>query len=430
MAIVGEPVHHTIFRHPEHCVNQAAVRTLANGELVCVFNEERFPYHHDSGQTLLVRSRDGGVTWTEPTVVLPWSETLGNWDCGICELADGTLLVNLSITGFFKRGIKPEQPSWSMHPMTREWGDWTWAWKTQGWLGTAVLKSADGGATWSSPIPVNVRPLKHGGVRSGCWQLPSGPILMGLYGRIRGYGEEGEGETTRSALVRSDDGGDNWEYYSTLAYDPASIIDYEEPALLRLPDGRLVCFMRTHVQPSDDAKNMVMTVSDDDGFSWQPPKWTNIWGYPADLVTLQDGRHLMVYGYRRPPYGVRGSRLRGRGSPGTSRTSSSSATSRARPGPGRRPRGACPRAAASTGATPASTSTSGVSLSRVLPSSDPSSNRTETDLLLHEQGARDLRLRSQGGGARAMSTGGPARRRGGCAHRVRRPPASGTRGAV
>ena len=54
---------------------------------------------------------------------------------------------------------------------------------------------------------------------------------MGLYGRIHGYEEEGEGEATRSALMRSDDGGDNWEYYSTLAYDPASIIDYEEPAL-------------------------------------------------------------------------------------------------------------------------------------------------------------------------------------------------------
>jgi hypothetical protein len=106
--------------------------------------------------------------------------------------------------------------------------------------------------------------------------------------------------------MRSDDGGDNWEYYATLGYDPASIIDYEEPALLRLRDGRLVCFMRTHVNPSGDAKNMVMTVSADDGFSWTPPQWTNIWGYPADLIALKDGRYLMVYGYRRPPYGVRG----------------------------------------------------------------------------------------------------------------------------
>ena len=298
--------HRRIYSHPEHCVNQICTRVRRNGELVAVFNEERFPFHHDSGQTLFTRSADGGLTWSEPSIVLPWSDTLGNWDCGICELQDGTLLVSLTITGFFKRGVKPEQPSWASRPMTREWGDWTWAFKTQGWLGTFVLRSEDGGASWSSPDPVNVRPLKHGGTRLGCWQLPAGEILLGLYGRIRGYKEEGEGESTRSALMRSDDGGRNWEYFSTLAYDPASIIDYEEPALLRLADGRLVCFMRTHVNPSGDARNMVMTVSEDGGFSWTPPKWTDIWGYPAELIPLADGRYLMIYGYRRPPYGVRG----------------------------------------------------------------------------------------------------------------------------
>ena len=298
--------HHDIFRQPDHCVNQIAARTLSNGDIVAVFNEERFPYHHDSGQTLIVRSTDGGTTWSEPTIVLPWTDTTGNWDCGICELEDGSLLVNLTITAFFRRGVKPEQPSWSSKPHTKEWGDWTWAFKTQGWLGTFVVNSTDGGRSWSAPVPCNVRPLKHGGCRCGSWLLPSGALLMGLYGRIRGYGEEGEGESTRSALIRSDDGGLNWEYYSTIAYDPASIIDYEEPALLRLADGRLVCLMRTHVNPSGDAKNMVMTVSEDDGFSWTPPKWTNIWGYPADMIALADGRYLMVYGYRRPPYGVRG----------------------------------------------------------------------------------------------------------------------------
>jgi hypothetical protein len=211
----------------------------------------------------MARSKDGGKTWGQPRVVLPWSETEGNWDCGICELADGTLIVNMTITGFFKRGIKAEQPSVGRQPMTKEWGDWTWAYKTQAWLGTYVVKSRDGGKTWTKPIAVNVRPLKHGGCRLGCWELPNGSILMGLYGRIHGYEEEGEGESTRSALMRSDDGGDNWEYYSTLAYDPASIVDYEEPAILRLKDGRLVCFLRTHVNPSGDAKNMVMVVSED-----------------------------------------------------------------------------------------------------------------------------------------------------------------------
>ena len=306
MTEISTARHYDIFHHGKHCVNQICARRLENGDIFAVFNEERYPFHHDSGQTLAVRSSDGGKNWTQPSIILPWTDTTGNWDCGICELDDGTLLVNLTITGFFKRGIKPEQPSWSSSPMSEEHGDWTWAFKTQGWLGTFVVKSTDGGSSWGAPVPCNVRPLKHGGTRSGCWQLPDGGILMGLYGRIRGYGEEGEGESTRSALIRSDDGGENWEYYSTIAYDPASIIDYEEPALLRLPDGRIVCFLRTHVNPSSDAKNMVMTVSEDDGFSWTPPRWTNIWGYPADLITLEDGRHLMVYGYRRPPYGVRG----------------------------------------------------------------------------------------------------------------------------
>jgi sialidase-1 len=306
--MIRDVTHHTIHKEPERCVNQVATRVLSDGDLVAVFNEERYPFHHDSGRTMLKRSRDGGVTWRPdaPQIVLDWTETTGNWDCGICELQDGTLVVNLTITGFFKRGQKPDQPSWASRPWSERWGDWTWAYKTQGWLGTYVVKSKDGGLTWSEPIPVNVRPLKHGGCRLGCWQLPSGAILMGLYGRIRGYGEEGENESTRSALMISEDGGDNWEYYSTLAYDPASIIDYEEPGLVRLADGRLVCFMRTHVNPSGDAKNMVMVVSEDDGFSWTSPRWTNIWGYPPELIALQDGRYLMIYGYRRPPYGVRG----------------------------------------------------------------------------------------------------------------------------
>ena len=55
--------------------------------------------------------------------------------------------------------------SWSTGPVTDEWGDWSWTFKTKAWLGTFVVKSKDRGKTWSEPIPVNVRPLKHGGCR-------------------------------------------------------------------------------------------------------------------------------------------------------------------------------------------------------------------------------------------------------------------------
>lgn len=290
----------------EHAYNQVNVRLLSNGDLVAVYNEERFHFHHDTGQTVLIRSRDGGETWTDRTVVLPYTATTGNWDCGICELPGGDLLVNFTLCGYFKRGIRSEQPSWAMGPSTEAWGDWTWTYRLKGWLGTYVVRSSDGGETWSDLIPVNARPLKHAGCRLGAWTMPGGELLLGVYGRIRGYEEEGEGESTRAALLRSDDGGENWEYYSTMGYDPASIVDFEEPAIARLADGRMLGMLRTHVNPSGDAKNLAMVISEDDGFSWTPPRFTTIWGYPAELITLQDGRILMIYGYRRPPYGVRG----------------------------------------------------------------------------------------------------------------------------
>jgi len=82
MSIIKNVTHHVIYKHPSHCVNQTVIKRLQNGDLMAVFNEERFPYHHDSGQTLLIRSRDGGKTWDEKTlkIVLPWTSTMGNWD--------------------------------------------------------------------------------------------------------------------------------------------------------------------------------------------------------------------------------------------------------------------------------------------------------------------------------------------------------------
>jgi hypothetical protein len=295
----------------QHAYNQASVRLLRDGDLLAVYNEERWPFHHDSGQTVMIRSRDAGRTWGDRRVVLPYTDTQGNWDCGICELPDGTLLVNLTLAGYFQRGITPEQPSWSHGPRSAEHGDWTWSYRLMGWLGTAVLRSTDGGATWSEPIPVNARPLTHAGCRLGCWPVPGHPdsVLMGVYGRIKGFGEEGQYETTRSTLLRSDDGGRNWEYFSTMAFDAAAIVDYEEPAICFLDDdgdGRVLGVLRTHVNPSGDAKNMAVVTSDDGGFSWSLPRFTNIWGYPAEILHLHDGRYCMIYGYRRPPYGVRG----------------------------------------------------------------------------------------------------------------------------
>jgi hypothetical protein len=69
-----------------HAYNQVNVRRMKSGGLVAVYNEERFAYHHDSGQTVMLRSRDDGETWVDRTVVLPYTAETGNWEGGICEI--------------------------------------------------------------------------------------------------------------------------------------------------------------------------------------------------------------------------------------------------------------------------------------------------------------------------------------------------------
>ena len=63
--------------------------------------------------------------------------------------------------------------------------------------------------------------------------------------------------------------------------------------------------MRMTVRP-ERFDNMWIAHSDDDGITWSPPRRTDLWGYPPDLLQLQDGRVLAVYGYRAEPMGVRG----------------------------------------------------------------------------------------------------------------------------
>ncbi len=45
--------------------------------------------------------------------------------------------------------------------------------------------------------------------------------------------------------------------------------------------------------------------SDDDGKTWSTPVDTRIWGYPAHLLLLRDGRQLCTYGHRKEPWGHR-----------------------------------------------------------------------------------------------------------------------------
>ena len=303
-----------------HSINQTSIITLQNGEVLMGYNEERYPHHADSGQSCFIKSIDGGRTWDPASrkVVWPYTDFGGNWDCAFTQISDGTILMHTRICSFITPGgIKSEGEQTLGGPPP---GRPQRLWRQTGY---ALFKSGDNGNNWIGPIPVNTSPVIDSGI-SGYWgafgyaaggsgaghiiELPDGGLIFALNGHLALHGHVGlVGEITegRSFLLRSDDGGDNWEYWATMAYDPAGIISFLEPGMTRLKDGKLICLYRTaHLPGRQD--NMWFNYSDDDGITWHQPKRTSLWGYPADLLQLQDGRVLAVYGYRKAPWGVRG----------------------------------------------------------------------------------------------------------------------------
>ena len=140
----------------------------------------------------------------------------------------------------------------------------------------------------------------HRGIR----EMPDGTLLACMIGSF----EQDNMPTTdprskmetpskmRSFLMRSDDQGDTWRYFSTVAAPRAGVEDdtegFNEWALLPLDDGRMLAVMRTgHYSP------MVASWSDDGGRTWSPPADMGLGpGVDPYLLRLKDGRLALAYG--------------------------------------------------------------------------------------------------------------------------------------
>jgi sialidase-1 len=97
----------------------------------------------------------------------------------------------------------------------------------------------------------------------------------------------------------SGDGGHSWVKTREVARDPQ--VNFYEPCLARLAGGRLIA----HLRASSNGGYLWQVTSDDGGLTWCKPWQTPMWGFPAHVVQVADGRVLSVYGYRREPFGIR-----------------------------------------------------------------------------------------------------------------------------
>jgi hypothetical protein len=249
-----------------------SLRRLANGDLLACFHESAGPDNRNDGAAVTVRSRDGGRTWEHPVPI--YAEP--GWNCGpisgIKVLSDGTVL---AVVGKLQRTTSAET-TYGLE-MSR--------------TATFITRSTDHGETWGELESID-----------GFWPfftemygtndplvLADGRLLFCIQGtrEINGHGWE-------AAVTTTADGGKTFARPVIIATDPA--IDFNDTALARLDDGRILALIRSEQSPF----HAYQSYSADDGASWSSPHPAGFLGGTPCLYRLRSGTLVCFYRDREP----------------------------------------------------------------------------------------------------------------------------------
>jgi len=277
-----------------------SVVRLKSGELLASFRRapdrriwgEKENHHSDpNSQLMLVRSSDNGETWTETPELIHAHPFGGTQEPNLIVLQDDSLVCSSYAFARVRDEVKERFPEGIR-------------WRNFVWMGGYLLRSEDGGHTWSAPI---IPPPVPGGVVKNVFGKPCpafnhGAMCQGGDGRLYwavATKNPSNPQVAETHLMTSDDGGRTWAYACLIAKDDNFSIN--ETSLHRTPKGDLVAFMRT--TGFDD--HTLVARSTDGGKSferWQDAGWQ---GHPHYALQLPDARIFLVYGYRHKPFGIR-----------------------------------------------------------------------------------------------------------------------------
>jgi len=268
----------------------------SNGELLLAFSGGRESHVCPFGRLEWMRSKDNGVTWGWPQVL--YDGPIDDRDAGIVETAEGSILVStftsLAYEPKLARAEKasPGEPGAFSDPkLLLEWQavhHRLTAEQRKAELGNYMLRSTDGGITWSNRYRV---PLNS----------PHGPVAL-QDGRLLYVGKAIHGDD-RVGVCESKDDGLVWDWLATIPQRPGDDPKlYHELHLIDAQDGSLVCHIRN--ENKADAGHTLQCESKDGGRTWTIPHTIGVWGLPSHLLRMRDGNFLMSYGHRRKPLGV------------------------------------------------------------------------------------------------------------------------------
>jgi hypothetical protein len=178
----------------------------------------------------------------------------------------------------------------------------------------SVRVSKDAGRTWSRSFLLPLDGLQALGAMNSSMVRPDGRVLLFMFEVSK------DGWNRHPLVYRSTDDGTTFHFMSfiTPKDDPfaAGTGNWTDlpfafgghrwfyPRGYMLPNGRILCVLRSQRDPTSVMWTEVYK-SDDGGQTWGFLSRVNDFGAPGSLVRMDDGRLVMVYGYRVPPFGVR-----------------------------------------------------------------------------------------------------------------------------
>ncbi len=280
-----------------------SVARIDEHTLIAVCSGERTAHVCPWGKTELFYSYDDGRTWSNPTVIN--DTALDDRDAGIVNLGNGKLLLT-----WFNHPLR-----YCAHPDSEEARDRMAlaymdiaAQYDKKQHGSHVRLSFDRGFSWTPAQKLEVS-SPHGPT-----VLSDGTILyLGktMYSDKHPRDPESYLDHTEPVLsLLSHDGGFTWEEGGTVPLPEGCKWEYfHEPHQVQLPSGRIVGMIRFQPKkdetPYEKTFSMFTTWSDDGGYTWEKPVYTDVSGSPPHLLAHSSGALVCVYGRREAPFGER-----------------------------------------------------------------------------------------------------------------------------
>jgi hypothetical protein len=277
-----------ISQQPEYYCGWPTVARRKNGELWVTWSGGREAHVCPFGQVVAMTSRDNGETWTYPRVLL--DSAIDDRDSGVLETAKGTLIAT-TFTSLAYEPLLAKADAWTPEKRAR--------WKAaharlddaerKAELGEWLIRSTDGGKTWSPRLPTIVN-------------SPHGPIQL-RDGRLLYAGKQLWTGEKKMGVAESLDDGATWRWLAEIPTRSGDEVTkgYHELHAVEAANGTLIAQIRNHNKANSG--ETLQSESTDGGKTWSEPHSIGVWGLPSHLLRLRDDRLLMTYGYRRAPFG-------------------------------------------------------------------------------------------------------------------------------